>query len=163
MIADALYAPVRKLTLNYTGPTPEKFYKKTKELIHAVFKVPSEHIQEATYTWETAGEKNKFEFKWDISKEYDNLTYMRVEMKLKGFSEAGSGSATIEVNPILLTSYPQDTIWQQSFLYEIFRRVWHVLFYHKKRLSYMDGGRKMCTELMDELKNYAEELRHGRA
>jgi len=163
IIGDDHYAPVKKLTMNYTGAHPEKFYSKVKDFITTILKVPEENVQEATYTWETAAEKNKFEFKWDINKEYDNLTTVRIEIKLKGFSDDNKGSATIEMKPTLLTGYPQDTIWEQSFVYEIFRRIWHVLFYHNKRMTYMTEGRKMCSSFMDELKNFAEELRHGRA
>ncbi|MEA3229495.1 MAG: hypothetical protein U9P44_01145 [archaeon] len=149
------------MTLNYSGPEPQKFYNKLRELIVAIYKVPEEHIQEDLYTWEKSGDKQKFKFRWIVTKVFDIYSFAKIEISLSGFVESGKGVAHIKYEPQLWSEFPQDTMWQQSLLYQVYWRLWMVFFYQKKRDRYHEFTKKISNQFGDALKQYAEELRHS--
>ncbi len=150
----------KNVTINYSGPDPQKFYNKIRELMSTVFKIPQEHIQEVSYTWEKAGDKQKFKFSWIVTKIFDAYSFAKIEVSLDGFTEGGKGTAKIKFEPQLWSEFPQDTTFQQSLLYQLYWRLWMVLFYQKKRDRYLDFTRKLSNQFGDALKQFAEELRH---
>ena len=149
----------RFLTVYFTGPHPDKFYKKIKELMSKIFNVPEGYIQEVGYNWERGENSERFKLSWEIMKVMDNLSFLKIDVDLKGESIKGEGTAKIEIEPVLITEYPQDTIFQRNIIYEMFRRFWHKMFYDKKRIEYIDLGRKLTTQFEQELKRYGEELK----
>ena len=157
-IWDDLFEPVEKFITNYSGKNPEKFYKKVKELMVDVFKIPKERCQEKRYTHEKKGKSGKFKYSWELTKILDNYTYIRADIDLEGEYEGDEGKATIVFEPVLITEYPQDSVLEQNILYEVLRRVWHKTFYHKKRMKYIEFGRKLSTEFDTKLKTFAREL-----
>lgn len=162
VIYDNLYEPGEKDVLfNYSGPHPEKFYNKIRSMMHNIFNVPKGRIQEMNYSWEKHKDKDKFNIKWRIVKEMDIYTYLRYDIILNGSSENHDGSVSIRQKPRIITEYPQDTLIQQSILYEMARRYWHNIFYAKQRQKWMNEGRDMAAEFENTLKEYGEELRHN--
>lgn len=159
IIMDNLYDPVEDIYIRYSGPTPEKFYKKLLEFMETVFRVPKANIHEIDYTWEKSDGAAKFKVWWRITKDLDIYTYLRYDVKLSGQTEEGHGWVLVELKPQLVTEYPQDTLIQQSIFYEMFRRFWHQVFYHKKRMDYIQMGRDMSAGFEAAVKRYAEELR----
>lgn len=159
-IKDLLFEPIRSLQVNYSGKKAEKFYNKIREELQRVYNVPEGYIQEKVFTWEKKKEGNKFMSEWEVNKILDHWSYINVRVKIKGFGPPeGEGYASINIQTWLFTEYPQDTFWQQNILYEIVRRFWHSVFYHKKRMQYYDLGKKLGIEFQDSIKKYAEELR----
>ena len=161
LIWDYIFEPVKDLLISYAGPNPEKFYEETKNLIKAVFNVPDAYVQEKTYSWEKGKDSERFEIEWEINKILDAFSYITVELTLRGFSAGGEGKADIRIRSRLITEYPQDTIWQQNIIYEMFRRFWHARFYHRKRMEYLNFGKEMLVSFETALKKYAEALRKG--
>ncbi len=157
-IWDYIFEPIKDLKINYSGKHPEKFYTKIKELMKTVFKVPHEHIQEQKYTFEKKKNSGKFRMNWEVTKPLDHFTYFIFNVKLSGSYEHGEGKASISIEPLLITEYPQDTVWQQNILYEMVRRFWHVTFYHKQRMRYLEYGKKLAVTFEHSLKHYGEEL-----
>ena len=162
LIWDYIFEPVRRIKINYVGPNPQKFYKKTNELIRTVFNIPDAYVQEKEYGWEKGEEVEKFDVAWEINKMLDTFSYMTVEITMRGFSKNNHGKAAIVIRPRLITEYPQDTVWQNSIVYEMLRRVWHKFFYHKKRMEYLNMGKELVVTFENSIKTYGEELRENK-
>jgi len=159
LIWDYIFEPVKDIRISFTGPHPELLYKKLKELIRTVFNVPDAYIQEKAYNWEKGKDSEKFEAEWEVNKVLDVFSYITVEISLRGFSAGGEGKADIRLRPRLITEYPQDTIWQQSILYEMWRRFWHKKFYHQKRMKYLHIGKELLVSFETAIKRYMDELK----
>lgn len=159
LIWDYIFEPVKDIRISYTGPHPEKLYQKLKELIRGVINVPDAYIQEKNYNWEKLKESERFEVEWEINKILDAFSYITIEITLRGFAAGGEGKADLRIRPRLITEYPQDTIWQQSIVYEMLRRFWHQRFYHHKRMEFLNLGKEILVSLEAAVKKYTEELR----
>lgn len=159
LIWDYIFEPVKDIKVSYSGPHPERMYKKINELVRIVFNVPDAYVQEGSYSWSKDGDTERFEVNWEVNKLLDVHSYITIEMSLKGYSKAGAGKAAIKLKPRLITEYPQDTVWQQSILYEMLRRLWHKMFYHHKRMEYLNYGKEIITNFESSLKHYMEILR----
>ena len=163
LIWDYVFEPVKQIKIKYTGNNPEKMYKKMNELMRTVFNIPEAYIQEKNYTWEKIEGKEKFDIGWDLSKILDMFSYIYVEISLSGFTENGQGRVEIVLKPRLITEYPQDTVWQQSIVYEMLRRIWHRAFYHHKRMEFLNMSKETLVTFERSIKNYMEKLRENNA
>jgi hypothetical protein len=159
LIWDYIFEPVKEIKISYTGKGTEKFYNKLNELIRTVFNVPEGYIQEKSYKWEKVKGSEHFAIEWEVNKILDKFSYIVVEIALKGYSTKGEGKVSIKLKPRLITEYPQDTPWQQSIIYEMFRRMWHVLFYHKQRMQYLDYGKELLTTFEGAIKSYCDSIK----
>jgi hypothetical protein len=151
MIHDDLLKPLPRMTIRFSGPNPEKFYKEIYNLIVMSFRVPEHSIQERDFSW-TKGDPEKFSARWEVNKDLDKFSYYWIDVALSGEMSKGHGKADITVESALRTEYPQDTIWQKSLLYEFLRMTWHSLFYGSKRDEYMREGRRLLSFFLDQLK-----------
>jgi hypothetical protein len=161
LIWDYIFEPVKRIKINYTGPSPDKFYSKINELIRTVFNVPDAYVQEKEYTWEKGEEAERFEIKWEVNKLLDMFSYITMEISLNGFSAKGNGRVAMVIRPRLITEYPQDTVWQNSIVYEMLRRVWHKFFYHQKRMEFLNMGKELVVTFEKGIKEYGESLKKG--
>ena len=161
LIWDYLFEPVRTIKIKYVGPTPERYYKKINELIRSIFNVPDGYVQEKDYSWEKTEAGEKFKISWEINKILDTFTYIMVEMEMEGFTSKGQGKLHIKLRPVLITEYPQDTIWQNSIIYEMFRRFWHKVFYHNKRMQFLNMGKETLVSFEREIKKFGDELKRS--
>ena len=147
------------LTLNYSGPNPQKAYAKVKEMFTTVFALKgNERIQEIDYSWNRDGDKETFNVKWQLVKDMDHFSYLVFNIKLKGQATHGKkgpeGKATITIDGAIRTEYPQDTVWERSIFYEIGRVFWHKVFYHEKRADYQNECRDIMSLFINELKSF---------
>ena len=161
LIWDYIFEPAKEIKIFYTGPNPERLYKKMNELIRTVFNVPEAYVQEKQYDWEKTKETQRFSISWEVNKVLDLFSYVTVEIDMTGFSTEGEGRVSIRLKPRLITEYPQDTIWQQSIVYEMLRRFWHRAFYHHKRMEYLNFGKELITRFESAIKHFGENLREG--
>ena len=137
------------LTLNFTGPNPQKAIKKYIELLKQVFKVGDSDIQEKIFNWDRSGKEEKFEIEYEVRKDYDKNSYLFIQGQLNGAvspsEEFGKeGHIRISINGAVRAEYPQDTFWQRSLLYEMIRVLYHKILYVSRWDAYMDE----CRELM---------------
>jgi hypothetical protein len=158
MIQDDLLKPRNKIEINYSGPNPERFYEEIPKLVMSVFKVSENDIHEKKFVW-SHGEPQRFKVEWEITKDLDMFSYYYIEISLSGSSSKGIGTVNITIEGLLRTEYPQDTFWQRSFIYEVFRMFWHRSFYVSKRQSYVLEGRRLILLLAEEIKRFARTLR----
>jgi hypothetical protein len=161
LIWDYVFEPVKQIKIRYSGRNPEKVYKKMNELMRTVFNIPEAYIQERNYTWEKIEDTERFDIQWDLSKILDMFSYIYVEINLNGFTTQGEGRAEIIIKPRLITEYPQDTVWQQSIVYEMLRRLWHRMFYHHKRMEFLNMSKETLVTFERSIKSYMEKLREG--
>ena len=162
-IWDYIFEPAKEIKIFYTGPNPERLYRKLNELIRVVFNVPEAYVQEKQYDWEKTKDGERFSIAWEVNKVLDVFTFITVEIDLTGFSTQGEGRSSIRIRPRLITEYPQDTIWQQSIVYEMLRRAWHRSYYHNKRMQYLNYGKETLVNFEGSIKNYLEQLKKGEA
>lgn len=159
LIWDYIFEPAKDIKLGMTTKSAESYYKKINELIRTVFNVPDAYVQEKAYDWERGEDSSKFEVEWEVNKILDRYSYLAIEVELKGFAtKAGDGKISVRIKPRLITEYPQDTVWQQSILYEMLRRMWHKLYYHKKRMEYLNFGKEVITSFESSIKHYSETI-----
>ncbi len=148
--------PRSVVTINYTGKNPEKFYDLIPELMVRIFRLSQHSIQEKKFAWHK-GESDKFEATWEANKDLDRFSSHWVDVVIKGTTGKGEGTARITVEGALRTEYPQDTFWQRSLVYEIFRMFYHRVFYASAREKYFAEGRRLVSILVDELKKAARD------
>lgn len=149
-----------RIAIRYVGPNPTKLYYKVYELIKAIFRAADSDIQEERYNWGKA-EQEKFKVRWYLHKDMDMYTYLWIRVDIAGQGDEKTGNATINIKPVIRTEYPQDTIWQRSLFYEMFRTFWHRAFYHKKREEYAEECRDMVIRLQRTVNEYLKELREA--
>lgn len=113
-------------------------------------------------TWqqkETEVKEGKYSSIWHVFKDLDYYSYLRFDLKIKISYKGNEGKASIELgDPVVVTEYPQETYWQRTFIYEIFRVLWHNLFYRKKLEGYMDWSRTKVSTFVERLQSYFEKL-----
>ena len=160
-ILDNLFDPQKDLLMNFTGPHTERLYNKIYAALKEVFEVPDSKIQEMFYAWETVGGGDKFKIRWRLIRDYDIYSYLRFDVVLSGSAKNGQGHASIVLKPRFVTEYPQDTIIQQSIIYEMVRRFWHTVFYHRKRMEWFEEARHLSIQYQTKIKQYFEELRNN--
>jgi hypothetical protein len=159
LIWDYVFEPVKNINIAYSGKSPEKLYKKINELIRTIFNIPEAYIQEKSYKWDKTKDSESFDVSWELTKIYDKFTFMVVEVTLKGVTDGKEGKAVVAIKPRMITEYPQDTVWQQNLFYEIMRRFWHTIFYHRQRMEYLDTSKELCIGFESAIKSFMEELR----
>jgi hypothetical protein len=159
LIWDYIFEPVKEIKISYVGRHPERLYGKVNELIRTIFNVPDAYIQEKDYTWERAKGADRFDILWEVTKILDMFSYIVIEIDLRGTSTEGEGRAFIRIRSRLITEYPQDTIWQQNIIYEMFRRFWHRMFYHHKRMEFLAMGKELVINFERAIKAFTETLK----
>ncbi len=151
MIHDDLLRPLPRMTIKFTGPNPEKFYKEIYNLVVTIFRVPEHSIQEKEFNW-NKGDPEKFSAKWEVNKDLDKFSYYWLSIELSGEVSKGHGKADMSIEGALRTEYPQDTMFQKSLPYEFLRMFWHTTFYNTKRDEYLREGRRLLAFFVDQLK-----------
>ncbi|MBS3055253.1 MAG: hypothetical protein J4452_02045 [Candidatus Aenigmarchaeota archaeon] len=161
LIEDECLAPpgVVYITLNYNGPNPDKLYVKIKELIYTIWKVELNELQEKDFSWDRSGGAEKFSVRFEVTKDLDQFSYMYIIIVLSGEARPSKefgkeGSATVRMEGKMRTEYPQDTIWQRSFFYEMFRVFYHRVIYEDARKRFRETCRENILTFQDEVKSF---------
>ena len=84
---------------------------------------------------------------------------MFIRVRFSGEGDEKSGSAKIDMKPMLRTEYPQDTIWQRSIFYEMMRTMWHRAFYHRQRFDFNEECRHMAVMYQRQVQEFFKQLR----
>jgi len=154
MLEEDLFRPLPIVRVKFSGKNPEKFYKEIYNLLIMSFKVHEHSIQEKEFNW-TKGETEKFKIVWELNKDLDKFSYYFIVIRLTGESSKGFGNAEIEIEGVLRTEYPQDTLWQRSLPYEVLRMFWHTIFYGSRTDEYLREGRRILSLFCDQIKTLA--------
>ncbi|MEM5815170.1 MAG: hypothetical protein QXD89_01630 [Candidatus Aenigmatarchaeota archaeon] len=151
------------ITLEYKGPNPQIAYYQIRKLLSTISKIPENEIIERNFYWDRSGEEEKFSATFDVIKDMDRFSFIQISVSMEGVikpsKEFGKeGSLTIRIEGVLRTEYPQDTIWQRSLLYELFRAFFHKFIYEETRKKYRDICVSIMTEIYNELKEFLNVL-----
>jgi hypothetical protein len=147
------------ITLNYSGPNPQKIYPYIKKLMLTIFKADEKDLQEREFFWDRSKAEEKFKVKFDLIKDLDTFSFMEVEVSLEGnvkpSKEFGKeGEVKLKIEAWIRTEYPQDTIWQRSLLYEMFRVFYHKVIYEETRKRYKEECKELVGRFATELKSF---------
>ena len=140
------------LTLEYSGPNPQAAYYQAKKILSQITKVPEGEIIERDFSWRKDGDEESFSVNFDVIKDMDKFSFIQIMVSVKGKAKPSKefgkeGSVTINIDGILRTEYPQDTLWQRSLIYELFRTFYHKIIYEDVRKKY----KQECVNLMNQL------------
>ncbi len=158
-IWDDIFPTFKTMSIDYKGKNPHLLYRKINALIRDIFRVPEGNIQEKEYTWNKTESGEEFKVDWESVKPFDNFSYIKIEITLNGFSAGGVGKANIQFRPTMITEYPQDMFWQQNILYEFLRRLWHTIYYARKRDEFYAQARSYSERFEREIKEFMEEMK----
>lgn len=148
-----------RLEIKLVGPNLSNLYKAMHEYMKAVFNVGDSDIQETMYQWGKGQDKEKFSVTWWLHKDLDLFSYLYVQFRLKGQGNGETGNAFIQIRGLLRSEYPQDTVWQRSIIYEMFRTFWHRAFYHRKREEYAEECRHSMVMFQNKITEYYKKLK----
>jgi hypothetical protein len=156
---DCFNTSVPVLKINYSGPNPQFAYTKIREMFTTIVGVNVlDRVQETDYSWDRKENTESFRVSWEVVKEMDKFSYLDIRIGMKGFAEnkdgVKEGKVAIEMNGVMRTEYPQDTIWERSIFYEMLRIFWHKVFYREKRYEYQEHCREILSRLTQDLKAF---------
>jgi hypothetical protein len=147
------------MTLEYSGPNPQAAYYQAKKLLAQITKVPENEIIERDFTWRREGEEENFSVTFDVIKDMDRFSFIQISISMKGkikpSKEFGKeGNLSINIEGVLRTEYPQDTLWQRSLIYEMFRTFYHKFIYEDTRKKY----KQECVDIMNQIYSSLKEF-----
>lgn len=157
---DCLKPPgAASLTLRYSGPNPQTIYEKAKDIATTVWALEPGAIQEKEVNWDRSGLGEKFSMKLEVVKDMDVFTFLLIRINISGETKPSKqfgkeGSATLEVEPIMRTEYPQDTLLQRSIFYEFWRVLYHKVIYEDTRKKYLQQCKEDAIRFQEELKSF---------
>jgi hypothetical protein len=156
---DCLTPGMPRLVLDYSGPNPQNIYKKIKELFMTIWKIEPSEIQEKNFSWDRTGASEKFNVSWEVTKDLDRYTYMVISVDLSGEAKPSKqfgkeGSADIKITGAIKTEYPQDSMWQRSIFYEMFRIFYHKVIYQDIRSKYLEDCNSTIMTFQEEVKSF---------
>jgi len=151
------------LTLEYSGPNPQVAYYQAKKILSQVTRLPEGEIIERDFSWKKEGEEESFSTTFDAIKDLDRFSFLQITVSIRGkvkpSKEFGKeGSVSINIDGVLRTEYPQDTIWQRSLLYELFRAFYHRFIYENVRKKYKEECLNLINQIYLSLKEFLNVL-----
>ena len=159
LIHDYCLFPVPYAHFTYSGPNPQNAYENIKRLFASVFNVDEREIQEREFRWDRIEDEEVFHTRWEVIKDLDQFTFEHIVVVLDGRAkpnkEVGKeGTARIRIEGRIRTEYPQETIWQRSLLYEMFRVFYHRVIYDSTRKRYLEQCRTELARFNEEMRSF---------
>ena len=156
-----------KMEFSYSGPNPDKAYPKLIDILTNSLNIPRENIQEKSFKWDRSSPEEKFSASFEVMKDMDKFTYMYIEISMRGSMKPSEkfgkeGSVRFSIGGMIRTEYPQDTMWEKSFFYEMLRTFWHRAFYHDRRYKCLMECRDAMLLIQNELKEFFNLLTKSR-
>lgn len=156
---DCLTPGMPVLSISYNGPNPQNVYKKIKELFMTIWKVEPSEIQEKNISWDRSSASEKFSMGIEVTKDLDRYSYMVISVDLSGDVKPSKqfgkeGFVSIKIKGAVKTEYPQDTTWQRSIFYEMFRVFYHKAIYQDIRSKYIQDCNSSLMSFQEEIKSF---------
>jgi len=155
-----------RIEFNFSGPNPQKAYERLLEILIKDLQIPRGNVQEKLFKWDRTKPEESFTAEFEAIKDFDKFSYMFLLIKLSGrvkpSKEFGKeGSVSIVMEGMVRTEYPQDTTWERSFLYEMFRTFYHKVFYKDQREKYTQQCRDWMYDIENNMKSFFGILSKG--
>ncbi|MBI2084503.1 MAG: hypothetical protein HYT70_02730 [Candidatus Aenigmarchaeota archaeon] len=159
LIHDYCLIPRPVATLEYTGPNPQRTYEYIRKIFTTLFGITEKEIQEREFRWDRVAGGESFHVRFETIKDLDTFTFQDITVIIDGTAHPSKefgkeGSVKISFEGKIRTEYPQDTVWQRSLLYEMFRTMYHKLIYQGIRKKYVEECRGLLLQFGDELKQF---------
>ena len=159
LIHDYCLFPLPYATFSYAGPNPQNSYEYIKKLFVSIFNVDEREIQEREFRWDRLGTEEVFHVKWEVVKDLDQFTFQHLAIGLDGVAKPSKefgkeGSLKIRIEGRIRTEYPQETVWQRSLLYEMFRVFYHKVVYESTRKRYIKECKATLGRFSEELRSF---------
>jgi hypothetical protein len=159
LIHDYCLVPRPTATLEYTGPNPQRAYDSIRKLFGSLFNITEKEVQEREFRWEKVAGGESFHVRWETIKDLDSHTFQDITITLDGTASPSKefgkeGSLKISFEGKIRTEYPQDTIWQRSLIYEMFRTFYHKTIYQGIRKKYVEECRETLLQFSDEIRSF---------
>ncbi len=159
LIHDYCLVPRPGATLEYSGPNPQRSYEQIRKLFLSLFNVTEKEIQEREFRWEKVAGGDSFHVRWEIIRDLDSHTFQDLTVTIDGVAHPSKefgkeGSLKVSFEGKIRTEYPQDTVWQRSLIYEMFRTFYHKAIYQSIRKKYQEECRALLLQFSDELKTF---------
>ena len=92
-------------------------------------------------------------------RDMDIFSFMQIIVDVSGEAKPSKdfgkeGTATVRIDGRIRTEYPQDTFWQKSLFYEMFRVFYHRVIYEDTRRKFKEQCRTLITQFRDNLKQF---------
>jgi len=147
------------ISLDYIGPNPQKIYYQLKKLFVTIFKIREDEIIEREFNWDRSKPEESLHTQLEYVKDMDKFSFLHIivtlDAKIKPSEKfEKEGSAKIKIEGWLRTEYPQDTIWQRSLIYEMFRTFVHKVLYQEQRKRYKEECVSLINQLQAEIKEF---------
>ena len=147
------------IKLNYSGPNPQNIYYQLKKIFTTLFKIREDEIIEREFNWDRSKPEETLHTQLEYIKDMDKFTFIQIRVtldaKIRPSENFGKeGEATIKIEGWLRTEYPQDTLWQRSLIYEIFRTFFHKVLYKSTRKKYKEECVSLINQLQAEIKEF---------
>lgn len=145
--------------LEYSGPNPQYVYEYIRKLFSSLFGITEREIQEREFRWDKIPGGESFHVRFETIKDLDTHTFQDITIEIDGTihpsKEFGKeGNVRIRFEGKIRTEYPQDTVWQRSLLYEMFRTFYHKVIYQSIRKRYVEECRELLLHFSDEIKSF---------
>lgn len=159
LIHDYCLIPRPGAILEYTGPNPQKAYEFIRKLFGSLFNITEKEIQEREFRWEKVAGGESFHVRFETIKDLDSHTFQDITITIDGATHPSKefgkeGNLRIAFEGKVRTEYPQDTIWQRSLIYEMFRTFYHKVIYQGIRKKYIEECRALLLQFSDEMKSF---------
>ena len=147
-----------RIELRYNGPNPEKAYPKMIDILIKDLGIPRENIQEKEFKFDRSGSEEKFSAAMEVIKDFDKFSYMHLGITMKGSMKPSKefgkeGEMFVEIEGMVRTEYPQDTVWERSFVNEVFRAFYHRVLYNEQRKKWVDQCRDSILQIHEQVKS----------
>jgi len=156
----------RSITLSYQGPNPQNLYREIKKLLSTVLQLEEHEVEEREFSWDRSTAEEKFRVTFYAVKDFDLNTYMEMIVRLEGEAKPSKefgkeGFAKVVLESRIRTEYPQDTFWQRSLIYELFRSFYHKVIYSSARERYREECAKLTNLIYEKLRSFLNLLPKG--
>jgi hypothetical protein len=167
MLEDRCLTMRPTMEFSYSGPNPDKAYPKLIDILTTNLNIPRENIQEKNFKWDRSKPDESFGASFEVMKDLDKFSYMYLDITVRGSMKPSKefgkeGTVRFKIGGMIRTEYPQDTLWERSFIYEMLRTMWHRVFYSNRRYKWLAECRDSMLLIQDELKQFFNLLSKSR-
>jgi len=156
-IADNVFAPAGRKTLNYKGKEPFNVVEMINTEMRLVYGVARKDIITQSFMWDTTGDPRSFFVKLRTDHKLDRWTKCTIWFIVQGeqFSRTKEGHFTFILKPTLFTKI-EYTNFLQKDLWWIYDR-W---FYHSQRQKYIERELLLADRFLHDLREQLG-IQHG--
>lgn len=157
ILEDDCLVPARTLRINFTGPNPFRIYPPIRRILGTLLEIRGKNIWEREFRWDFSTDPRDFFVRIIAKKGCDAWSNVYIEIVFQGkqpVDPTKDGELIVLITPKLITSMPEDTVWQRTPIYKALRWVYLRTFYNDARRLLLD----YCVSWTYKLRNEMQKL-----